>query len=302
VRILYQDQIRVLLDSNLNLSGNTQASNLTGRVLVNRLSFTPNFDLTSLAQLEFGPESMPSPGFTQNLKLNITVQTSNQLNVMSNQVSLQGGANLQVIGTAQNPVITGRTDFTSGDIFLMGQRYQIQRGVVQFSNPNRTEPVVNVVLTTTIDQYNLTLTFTGPLDKIQTSYISSPPLSTADIVNLIARGQTPEQAANSPNLSATSLLAKGAASEVSGGIQKLAGLSSFSIDPTLGGSVTNPGARIALQKRVTANLLMTFAFDVTDTQNEVIQGEYRFNKRWSASVTRNENGSIAVDGRYHTRF
>jgi translocation and assembly module TamB len=304
VRILYQDQIRVLLDSNLNLEGNTQASNLTGRVLVNSLSFTPNFDLTSIAgQMESAPESMPSPGFTQNLKLHITVQTSKQLDVMSNQVSLQGNANLQVIGTAQNPVIIGRTDFTGGDIFLMNQRYQIQRGVIQFSNPNRTEPVLNVALTTTIDQYNLTLTFTGPLDKMQTSYISNPPLATADIVNLIARGQTPQQAANSTsNFSATSLLAQGAASEVSGGIQKLAGLSSFSIDPTLGGNDTNPGARIAMQKRVTGNLLMTFAFDVTDTQNEIIQGEYQFSKRWSASVTRNENGSIAVDGKFHTRF
>jgi translocation and assembly module TamB len=304
VRILYQDQIRVLLDSNLNLVGTTEASNLTGRVLVDTLSFTPNFDLASLAgQVESGPESMPSQGFSQNLKLNITVQTSKQLNVMSNQVSLQGSANLQVIGTAQNPVIIGRTDFTGGDIFLMNQRYQIQRGVIQFSNPNRTEPVLNVALTTTIDQYNLTLTFTGPLDKMQTSYISDPPLATTDIVSLIARGQTPEQAANSPsNLSATSLLAKGAASEVSGGIQKLAGLSSFSIDPTLGGNDTNPGARIALQKRVTGNLLITFASDVTDTQREIIQGEYQFSRRWSASVTRNENGGIAVDGKFHTRF
>src|SRR5215469_10307968 len=304
VRMLYEDQVRVLFDGNLNLVGNTQASKLTGRVLVNNLSFTPNFDLTSLAgQLQSGPESLPTQGFTQSLKLNITVQTSKQLDVMSNQVSLQGSANLQVVGTAGNPVIIGRTDFTSGDIFLMSQRYQIQRGIVQFSNPNRTEPVLNVALTTTIDQYNLTLTFTGPLDRLHTSYISNPPLATADIVNLIARGQTPEQAANSPsNFSATSLLAKGAATEVSSGIQKLAGLSSFSIDPTLGGSDANPGARIAMQKRVTGNLLMTFAFDVTDTQREIVQGEYRFNKRWSAIATRNENGGFAVDGRYHTRF
>jgi translocation and assembly module TamB len=200
-------------------------------------------------------------------------------------------------------VIIGRTNFTGGDIFLMNQRYQIQRGIIQFSNPNRTEPVLNVALTTTIDQYNLTLTFVGPLDKIQTTYISNPPLSTANIVNLIARGQTPEQAASSPSsLSATSLLAKGAASEVSSGIQRLAGLSSFSIDPTLGGSDATPGARVAIQKRVTGNLLITFAFDVTDTQREIIQGEYRFNKRWSASVTRNENGGFAVDGKFHTRF
>jgi translocation and assembly module TamB len=132
------------------------------------------------------------------------------MNLTSSQVSLQGSANLRVIGTAADPVIVGRTEFTGGDVFLMNNRYQIERGVIQFSNPNRTEPVLNVVLTATINQYNLTLTFIGPLDKLQTSYISDPQLATADIVNLIARGETTEQAAASPsNLGASSLLAQG---------------------------------------------------------------------------------------------
>jgi ABC-type branched-subunit amino acid transport system permease subunit len=88
------------------------------------------------------------------------------------------------------------TEFTGGDIFLMNKRYQIERGIIEFSNPNRTEPVLNVLLTTTISQYNLSLTFLGPLDKMQTNYVSDPPLPTADIINLIARGQTAQQAAH----------------------------------------------------------------------------------------------------------
>jgi translocation and assembly module TamB len=185
----------------------------------------------------------------------------------------------------------------------MNKRYQIERGVIEFSNPNRTEPVLNLLLTTTINQYNLSLTFRGPLDKMQTSYVSDPPLPTADIINLIARGQTTQQAAASPsNFGASSLLAQGAASQVSGGVQKLAGLSSLSIDPTLGGNNSDPGARIAMQKRVTNNFLFTFATDVTSTQRELIQGEYQLTKRWSASVTRDENGGFAVDGKYHKRY
>jgi translocation and assembly module TamB len=82
----------------------------------------------------------------------------------------------------------------------------------------------------------------------------------------------------------------------------LAGLSSLSIDPTLGGNDPNPGARIAFQKRVTRSFLFTFATDVTSTQREIIQGEYQFNKRWSTSVTRDENGGFAIDGKYHTSF
>jgi len=304
VRIRYQDAIRTLLDSDLNLVGTSQEANLTGRVLINSLSFTQNFDLASLAgQVQSGPESAPSEGMAQNLKLNIAVQTSKDLNLASSEVSLQGQANLRVIGTAADPVIVGRTEFTGGDIFLVKKRYQIERGIIAFSNPNRTEPVLNILLTTTIKQYHLSLTFLGPLDKMQTSYVSDPQLPTADIINLIARGQTTQQAAASPsNLGASSLLAQGAASQVSSGVQKLAGLSSLSIDPTLGGNDSNPGARVAMQKRITSNFLFTFATDVTATQREIIQGEYQFNKRWSASVTRDENGGFAVDGKYHKRY
>ena len=304
VRIRYQDAIRTVLESDLNLVGTREASTLNGRVLIDSLSFTPNFDLASLAgQMESGPESAPSDGMAQTLKLNIAVQTARDLNLTSSAVSLQGQASLRVIGTAADPVIVGRTEFTGGDIFLMNKRYQIERGIIEFSNPNRTEPVLNVLLTTTINQYNLSLTFLGPLDKMQTNYVSDPPLPTADIINLIARGQTTQQAAAAPsNLGASSLLAQGAASQVSGGIQKLAGLSSLSIDPTLGGNDSNPGTRVAMQKRITSDFLFTFATDVTTTQREIIQGEYQFNKRWSASVTRDENGGFAVDGKYHKRF
>jgi translocation and assembly module TamB len=304
VRIRYQDQIRTLLDSELNLVGTTEAANLTGRVLIDSLSFTQNFDLASLAaQVQSGPESSPSEGEAQNIRLNIAVETSKDLNLTSSEVSLQGQANLRVIGTAADPVIVGRTEFTDGDIFLMNQRYKIERGIIEFSNPNRTEPVLNILLTTTINQYNLSLTFLGPLDKMQTSYVSDPQLATADIINLIARGQTTEQAAASPsNLGASSLLAQGAASQVSSGVQKLAGLSSLSIDPTLGGNNSNPGARVAMQKRITSDFLFTFATDVTSAQREIIQGEYQFNKRWSTSVTRDENGGFAVDGKYHKRY
>jgi len=304
VRLRYQDAIRTVLGGDLNFVGTSQAATLNGRVLIDSLSFTQNFDLASLAgQVQSGAESAPSQGIADKIKLDIAVQTSRDLNLTSSEVSLEGQANLRVVGTAADPVIVGRTEFTAGDIFLMNKRYQIERGIIEFSNPHRTEPVLNVLLTTTINQYNLSLTFLGPLDKMRTSYVSDPPLPTADVINLIARGQTTEQAAASPsNLGASSLLAQGAASQVSSGVQKLAGLSSLSIDPTLGGNNSNPGARVAMQKRITSSLLFTFATDVTSTQREIIQGEYKFNKKWSASVTRDENGGFAVDGKYHKRY
>jgi len=305
VRIRYQDTVRTVLDSNLNLVGNTDASTLSGKVTVEQLGFTQsNVDLTSLAgAFGSGTETAPPTGFEQNMKLNITVQSSQNLNLASTTVSLQGSMNLHVIGTLADPVITGRTNFSAGDIFLMNKRFQIQRGIIEFDNPTRTEPVLNVLVTTVINQYNVSMNFIGPMDKLRTNYISDPPLPTADVINLLARGQTLEQAEATPsNFGASSLVAQGVASQLSSGVQKLAGLSSFSIDPTLGGNDPNPGARIALQQRVTKNFFFTFATDVTSAQREVIQGEYQLTRRWSTSVTRNENGGFAVEGKFHTTF
>ena len=55
---------------------------------------------------------------------------------------------------------------------------------------------------------------------------------------------------------------------MSGGVEKLAELSSLSIDPTLVGNNSDPGARIVMQKRVNNHFLFTFATDVTFTQRE----------------------------------
>ena len=303
VRLRYPEGMRAVLDSNLTLGGTPQNSSLNGRVLIDSLGFTPDFDLASfMGELGGGPTTPPTgEGFTQNLKLNVALQSTSQLNVVNPQLSLQGQINLRVVGTAANPVIVGRTQFDGGDLFFENKRYTLQRGIINFINPNETEPVLNVVITTVVQQYNLTLTFLGPIDKLRTSYTSDPPLPPVDVINLLARGQTTEESTPG-NMSANSVLAQGLASQASSRVQKLAGLSSLQIDPTLGGNGTNPGTRIALQQRVTKDFIFTFSTDVTSTQDDIVQGEYQITKHWGIAASRDQYGGIAFDGKYHKVF
>src|SRR4030095_4820561 len=118
-------------------------------------------------------------------------------------------------------------------------RYELQRGVITFEDATRTRPVMNVAVTTTVEQYNLTLSLRGPFEQLTNAYTPDPPLATADIINLIARGKTTAESAASSQ-STDSMIASQAASRVSGGIQKLAGISNLTIDPTLGGNNQNP--------------------------------------------------------------
>ena len=301
IRLRYPEGLRALLDGNLLFTGTTQASTLSGRVLVDSLSFTPDFDLAKFGD-QFGGGAAPSqPGFADSVKLAIAVQTKDNLSATSSQVSIEGQANLQATGTAANPVIIGRTNLASGELFYRNVRYQLQRGIISFDNPTETEPVLNVSVTTTVEQYNLTLTMKGPFDKLTTSYVSDPPLSTADIINLIARGKTVQES-NASSQSTDSMIASQAASRASGSLQNLAGLSSLQIDPVLGGNNQNPSARVAIQQRVSKNFLFTFSTDVSQPGAETVGGDYRINKRWSVSASRDALGGVSVDGRFHTKF
>ena len=302
IRLLYPDGLRTVMDCNLALTGTKTASTLNGRVLVDTLSFTPDFDLASFGDQFTSSSSTPAePGILDTVQLAVGVQSKNNLSATSSQVSVEGNLNLRVIGTAANPVITGRTDLTAGEVFYRNVRYQLERGIITFDNPNETSPTLNVSATTTIEQYNLTLNLRGPLDKLTTTYTSDPPLASADIIQLIARGKTTEESA-AASQSTDSMIASQAASQISGGVQKLAGISSLQIDPLFGGNNQNPSARVAIQQRVTKDFLFTFSTDVSQPGNEIVQGDYQINRRWSVSVARDQSGGISVDGRYHTRF
>ena len=291
-----------MLDSKLTWTGTAQASKLSGRVLIGGLSFTPDFDLATFGdQFSSNAAAPAQPGFADTVGLQIAVQSKNNLSATSSQVSLEGTADLRVAGTVANPIITGRTDLTAGELFYRNVRYQLQRGIIVFQDPNETKPVLNVSVSTTIEQYNLTLNLRGPFDALTTAYSSDPPLASADIINLIARGKTSsELAASSP--STDSMIASQAASQVSGSLQKLAGISSLQIDPLLGGNNQNPSARLALQQRVSKNFLFTFSTDVSQPGSEMVEGDYQIHKRWSVSVARGQQRGVSIDGRFHTKF
>jgi translocation and assembly module TamB len=299
MRVLYPQGMRESVNADLKLNGTMDAASLGGSVQLSDLSFTPAFDLTSfISQFSGGVSTPPTPGFSQNLQLNIAVRSSNDMNLVSRALSLSGSANLQVRGTAATPIILGRVNLNSGDVILNGDRFILDGGTVAFVNPNETQPVVNLSLKTTIQQYDVYLRFNGPVDQLRTSYNSDPALPSADIINLLAFGQTTEASANtastSTNQAAESLVASQVSSQVTSRISKIAGISQLSISPVLGGT-QGQGANITIQQRVTGNLFVTFQNTVGVTQTQTIQGQYQVSPRVAVSATRDPNGGFAFD-------
>jgi translocation and assembly module TamB len=303
IRMLYPQGMRESVDANLRFTGTTEDATLGGTVNLTDLSFTPAFDLTSFVS-QFSGVSTPAPpgGFSQSIRLNLAVRSSNNVNLVSRTLSINGSANLQVKGTAADPVILGRAILNGGDAIVNGDRFVLNSGTVQFVNPSQTQPVVNLDLSTTIQQYNIGLRFRGPADQLQTQYTSDPALPQADIIHLLAFGSTTEASAQSSantttGQAAQSLIASQVSSQVTSRVAKVAGISQLSINPVIanGTSQGPPGANITIQQRITGNLFVTFSSNVASTQGQTIQGQYQVTPRFAVSATRDPNGGFAFD-------
>src|SRR5262249_46387806 len=194
IHLLYPEGVRSSFETSLTLSGNLQEAFLRGQTNVDQISLTRDCNLSRFAEEFSGTAVIPSSGFGNQIHLNIRLRTTSEVNLSGRTLSLQGGANLQLQGTAAQPVAVGRVDIAGGDVIFLSNRYEITGGTVQFTNPTRTEPVVNIEATTTISDYNISLRLEGPLDRLRTNYSSDPSLPPADIINLIAFGTTTETA------------------------------------------------------------------------------------------------------------
>lgn len=301
VRMSYPQGMREDLNASLRLTGSTERALLGGSVGISDLSFTPGFDLTSMAgQFSSGASTPAAPGFSQNLALDIAVHSTDTLSPANRTMAVTGTAALSVRGTAAHPALIGRVNLTGGSMIFHGDRFVLTSGTVQFVNPNQIRPILNFSLTTTIQQYDIDLRFTGPVDEMHGEYTSNPSLPRADIISLLAFGTTTEaQAKNATpaNQVAESLVASQVSSQVTSRISKIAGISQLSISPVLtsGTAAGPPGAVITIRQQVTGNLFITFSTNVASAQEQTIQGQYRLSPRVSVSATRDPNGGFAVD-------
>ena len=106
--MLYPAGVREKVDANLTMSGSTEAGLSAARYASQNCPSLPDFDLADLVG-EFSSAAPAAPtGLAQNIRLDIGLQSTNDLSLVSSKLSLQGAANLQVRGTAANPVVLGR--------------------------------------------------------------------------------------------------------------------------------------------------------------------------------------------------
>jgi hypothetical protein len=327
MRLRFPEGMRSLVDADLTLQGTRESAVVSGLVAVKDAVYTQAFNTGSL--FDFGEDQSLAPAAapteTLPVRLDIRVNAPSTLQVSNRTLRLVANADLQLRGTIERPVLIGSAEIVRGEALYEGKRFLITRGTVDFNNPTRIEPFLDIEAETRIrvpqETYRVTLRVTGPLAQPTVNFDSDPPLGEVEILALIfgdvAPGANAELAQFGETTPQARLFRERAAraltgvlsSEVSRAVEQAFGVDTFQITPSLqdpnvqSTRVVDPGLRVTVLKRLSDRIYLTYSRSLSSsTRDQVILLEFDQTDRLSWVLWRNEDGIYALDWRIRKIF
>ncbi len=308
VRVRYAG-LSTTADATIRLQGGGQALFLSGNVLITRFGIGADVDFARFAGTG-GISVPPDPTSILNkIRMDIHVASSPQLDFQNSYAKISGTVDLNVRGSVAVPSVLGTVRITDGSATFAGTTYQLERGVIYFTDPVRINPIIDLDVTTRVENYNITVGVHGDTTSLKPVYRSSPPLTEADIFNLLALGKTQEesQISNQQEVQAgtdptTSAILSGALNATVGSrVSKLFGAGSVKLDPSYTGTLGNSTARITVQEPLTNQITLVFATNVNESAQQLIQVQYQVSDNTTVVATRDESGVFSIVYRLRKR-
>jgi translocation and assembly module TamB len=314
VRLRYPPGVSSTADAELHWVGTRSASTISGDISINKMAVTPGFDFSTYLERsrQFSTVTVANSPLN-NIKLDIHVVTAPELQMRTAIARLSGDADLRLRGSVARPAVLGRADVLEGQATFHGIRFTLERGDITFANPVAIEPQLNLQASSHVRNYDLNITVTGTPDRLNINYRSEPPLPKSDIIALLALGRTNQVSAQLQEQSGQSvfsdqasalILSQALNTTVSSRLERLFGASNIKVDPQGLTTETNPisnGPQITIEQQFSNNLSLTYSTNVSQSSQQIIQGEYYVNRNVSFVGTRDQNGVVSFDVRVRRR-
>ncbi|HTG36218.1 MAG TPA: translocation/assembly module TamB domain-containing protein [Thermoanaerobaculia bacterium] len=306
-------------DATLSLISSDGGRVIQGDIRLERSLYVQdiNVDLIELIQGLFQRQRLElaeTGTFETTTQLNIGISGPHDvLHVRNNVANLQGDVRLDVRGTLAKPVIFGDVSIDPGGTLVYNDNeYQVQRGALTFSNPNRIDPVIDLVATTEVQGFNITLNLGGTLERPDIHLASDANLADLEIFSLIAGSQRPTESPLAPPTTAdqqapASQLAREflygqAASAISKRVGTLFRFDRFRIDPVVQAGQPVSGVGITVGKRLSKDVFITYSTLPTTGQQYIAQVEWRVRNNLTLVLTQVGDGTYAIDAQWQRRF
>ncbi len=295
-------RFEVLPDLNARLSGNWRLIGpiddllLSGDITVDRMSLTTKDDVASmlLGWLESSGGGSASGG----LNLALRVDAEETIELRNPFVRLTGSAALEVTGTSNSPGLVGQVELLEGgEATLLGNRYEIERGSLNFSNPNAIEPFIDLQAATWVQEYQISVQIAGTVDHFVTTAVSTPPLSAPDIYSLLGVGYTGRgYGSGAVGLGlASSILSSQLTSVLSRRGQLALPVDQVRVDPFAADSTGTATARLSLIKQITPSWTVILQTNVSADREQVVISRWYLAPGLFLEAAQHEDRSLSLD-------
>jgi autotransporter translocation and assembly factor TamB len=292
----WPDTMDVVVNGNLLYTGSIESPRLSGRLVLLEGSYYKDVKLNLLSTFTKTRRTVPVPATyavpepMAGTALDVSVTHRYPLLVDNNLVNLEIAPDLKITGTPARPVLSGRAEVVQGEVIFRRKSFEVQRGVVDFINPYKIEPNLDIKAGAEIRQWEVSLSLSGTPDALVFKLGSNPPASENDILSLILLGRTGAELVNREGgggggQTTQQMLATLVATAWGEDVKKKSGIDILEVET--GGQSDEADVdrlQVTVGKRLSRRL--TLKYEMESGSQEVVQravSEYRFLEHLLAS-------------------
>jgi hypothetical protein len=315
VKLLYPEGWLQKGDAELYLTSLSEGREIRGTVDLDEVRYLAKFDLGVAQALRklLEPERL-EVGTTDELltstQLNIAIKAPGAVRLNNELVNLRGSLDLELQGDLALPILLGKAEVDpGGTVRYAGNDYAVERGALNFTNPYRVEPEIDLVARSRLRAYEVTLNITGTPERLDVDVASDPPLPRLDVLSLIASGRPPDRdtaparpGTREGEYTAETFLFGEAASALTQRVNTLFGFDKFRIDPLSEGNEAVSSVRFTVGKRLSKDWFVTYSRDPSSTDGDILEAEWQVSRQLVLVFSQNGDGSFSVDALWDRQF
>jgi len=308
------DTMDIVLSTELALMGNEDKSEVTGKIMILEGVYFRDVDLNLLSLVprrsrSEKPVAVTDQEFLKNMSFDIAVGYRNPFVVENNFSFLELKPNLHIKGEPDRILLSGRARVEPGGIIqYQEKKFEVTRGIIDFLNPYKIEPTIDLEGKTKVREWTIFLTVSGTSDDLEFTLRSDPPEQNNDILYLLAFGKTVRESQNGEGSKSTSpaqMLASIMAEKLQKNLKDTTGLDTFELEYTTdsNGETNSDKVKVTLGKEISRRLSVKYGVETKD--GKIVQRtitEYKFLENLLLDAYNDTEGDYGGGLKYRLEF